>query len=296
METRRRLAVDGRRAVAWSQIRALAQHPAFAPISAKLLEVPATGPSLWPSPDDFNRLWPAASGIRFVDADADASDLHYEEAIVQRGVIATRRNAHDSFNALVWLTFPKTKHAISLRHAKVLADGGEPERKRRSPERDALTLFDEGGAIVLASDDRFINALRRFDWATLFVAERSALAACFKVLVFGHATYEKLCDPYVGITCKALPFVVRQDVIEQPLPHLIASADQLASHAITYATPLSNRRTFTPLPILGMPGWYPDNETPVFYENRDYFRAGYEPTRKLQRAREIHDEQSASAT
>jgi len=28
-----------------------------------------------------------------------------------------------------------------------------------------------------------------------------------------------------------------------------------------------------PLPMLGVPGWWPDNEQPEFYDNTDYFRA-----------------------
>ena len=33
-------------------------------------------------------------------------------------------------------------------------------------------------------------------------------------------------------------------------------------------------RELQPLPVLGVPGWWPDNEAEGFYDNRDYFRPG----------------------
>jgi hypothetical protein len=31
-------------------------------------------------------------------------------------------------------------------------------------------------------------------------------------------------------------------------------------------------KDFLPLPVLGVPGWWPDNESPSFYEDADVFR------------------------
>ena len=33
-------------------------------------------------------------------------------------------------------------------------------------------------------------------------------------------------------------------------------------------------RELSPLPVLGIPGWWPDNERADFYDNTDYFRSG----------------------
>jgi len=33
-------------------------------------------------------------------------------------------------------------------------------------------------------------------------------------------------------------------------------------------------RELSPLPVLGVPGWWPDNERESFYDDADYFRSG----------------------
>ena len=37
---------------------------------------------------------------------------------------------------------------------------------------------------------------------------------------------------------------------------------------------LRSTRELVPLPILGVPGWCPDNTRESYYDNLDYFRAG----------------------
>jgi hypothetical protein len=37
---------------------------------------------------------------------------------------------------------------------------------------------------------------------------------------------------------------------------------------------LSHGRELSPLPVLGVPGWWGGNEQENFYENTDYFRPG----------------------
>ncbi|WP_281246197.1 DUF3025 domain-containing protein [Rheinheimera pacifica] len=43
--------------------------------------------------------------------------------------------------------------------------------------------------------------------------------------------------------------------------------EQIANEAV-----LLDNQQLTPLPLLGVPRWYNDNETAGFYHNTDYFR------------------------
>jgi hypothetical protein len=120
----------------------------------------ACPPDRWPTHADLTR---AAAGVvtsrgepvRFV-VPRDASDRerrYYELHIAQTGEVETRpENWHDLFNALAWIAYPRAKAAINAQHAAIFEERGEAEAKRRSPERDALTLFDEGGVAVVSDD------------------------------------------------------------------------------------------------------------------------------------------------
>ena len=68
--------------------------------------------------------------------------------------------------------------------------------------RDALTLFDENGA-VLDAPPALWEALDARDWHALFVTER-ALWRDARLLVFGHALLEKLVTPRKALTAHVL--------------------------------------------------------------------------------------------
>ena len=38
------------------------------------------------------------------------------------------------------------------------------------------------------------------------------------------------------------------------------------------------KKPFSPLPLLGVPGWWPDNEDPSFYDDASVFRAKRRPS------------------
>jgi hypothetical protein len=133
---------------------------------------------------------------------------------------------------------------------------------QRGPLRDAITLMDENAVLLLAPETVW-RALQSKDWTSLFVTHRRDWASC-QLLIFGHALLEKLLTPYKGITGHVLCL---------PLP------DQLLSNADTDEW-LSNQvsadflrtKPFTPLPMLGVPGWWADNENPEFYADKNVFR------------------------
>ena len=88
----------------------------------------------------------AAGRLRFVDAARLPVDRAYESHIALTAEVPTRDNRHDLFNGLVWLRFPALKRRLNeLQAAEIAAHGVGPVR---GPLRDALTLFDENGALL----------------------------------------------------------------------------------------------------------------------------------------------------
>src|SRR5204863_1751251 len=80
----------------------------------------------------------------------------YEVQVHETGRVETRpESRHDWFNALCWLAFPHTKAVINALHA---AEIPREAGARRGPLRDLLTIFDEGGALVVC-DDEELNRL-----------------------------------------------------------------------------------------------------------------------------------------
>ena len=169
----------------------------------------------------------------------------YEQHIGATGRVPTRDNAHDLFNGLVWLRCPDFKAALNRVH--LAAPPAPPGR--RGPLRDALTLLDESG-LLLAAPRPLRRALESRDWQALFVTHRE-LWQQVQVLVVGHALLEKLLAPRKPLCARVL-FV---DDIEAPaLPEVLVPA------------------LLPPLPVLGIPGWWPSNEVPAFYADEWVFR------------------------
>jgi Protein of unknown function (DUF3025) len=127
--------------------------------------------------------------------------------------------------------------------------------------RDALTVFDENAAIWQAPSV-LQEALRQRDWLALFVTHRSLWSESVLTL-FGHALLEKLCEPRKPITahvwcvpaeCGGASWEQTGAVIAQLEPARLA------------------QRQWHPLPVLGVPGWWPANEVPGFYDDASVFR------------------------
>jgi Protein of unknown function (DUF3025) len=256
----------------WPSLRVPPSVPAFDSVRRAWLSL--ADATEWPTAADLNAAIghcsrPAA--VRFIDAEAVASHEHYEERIVSRSEVVTRRNAHDLFNALIWMTFPKAKRALSERHVSELAKGGLAERRRRGPVRDALTLFDESGAFVLSTDGNHLAALRLGQWDAFFGVDPAIWRTTTRVWVFGHAALDQLRHPFIGLTCRALPLLVSPDELRLDDPSLADWLDTRLA-ALLATEPLHPRQTFCPLPILGVPGWYAGNAEASFYNNTAYFR------------------------
>jgi hypothetical protein len=201
--------------------------------------------------------WPklANGPLRFVDAAERPRGEAYEAFISRTARVPTRDNLHDLFNGLVWLAFPALKRHLNELHARPIARDGIG--CTRGPVRDALTLFDENAALWQAPP-ALVEALRERDWQRLFIAERPAWRAAGTVL-FGHALLEKLCRPRPAITAHAWPVPLGVDVETFMVGAL--TAQRLAA------------RSHLPLPVLGVPGWWPGNQSASFYLDASVFRA-----------------------
>ncbi|HSU77126.1 MAG TPA: DUF3025 domain-containing protein [Burkholderiales bacterium] len=180
----------------------------------------------------------------------------YELRVHETGEIETRpESLHDWFNALCWLAFPRTKACINAMHAAEMPrEGG-----RRGRLRDLLTIFDEGGAIVVCADDALNQLAREFRWKELFWTERERVRQAMRFVVLGHAVLEQARKPWLGITCKAL-FARPDEDADHAAAAWLASRGQGASP-----------RDLAALPVFGYPGWA-QNDRPEFYDDERYFR------------------------
>lgn len=258
----------------------LTASPMFAPLREAGGLLPEVG---WPDievldamADECGRRVVNANGvrIRFVAQEVrpERFEQKFEPAAFLRGEVLVRRfNWHDLFNALVWMTFPTAKAALNARHFEALS---ARQGSRRSAEEDALTLFDEQGVVVLSSEPELLELIRDFRWRELFWQRREAVIKHMRFVLFGHALYEKAMRPYVGMTGKALLFEVPDGALSLERGALVGEIDRIAALRIWGGGHLREGRAFSPLPVLGVPGWWPDNESEVFYDNADYFRPG----------------------
>ena len=196
--------------------------------------------------------------MRFVAQSCLADGQAYEQFIFETGSVPTRDNLHDFFNGLCWLTFPQTKKKLNQLQAQQLAVDGV--QQVRGPVRDALTLFDENAAFLCAPQPLW-DALLARDWRRLFVDLRPLWAEA-QLVLFGHALLEKLVQPRKPITAHVYQ--------AQPAMDSIADLDGWVA-ADLRAEKLAGK-PFAPLPVLGVPGWWPDNENPCFYEDIRVFR------------------------
>ena len=201
--------------------------------------------------------------VQFVPQAELPAGMAYEQYIFDTGRVPTRDGLHDFFNGLCWLQFPLAKRRLNQLQAEQIAQTGiQPVR---GPARDALTVFDENAALLVAPEPLWL-ALQAKDWDAVFGRLRPLWAQASLVL-FGHALLEKLVYPRKPITAHV--FIARAAI------ESIADLD--AWLAQTLSAPLLASKPFAHLPVLGVPGWWPDNTTPEFYADPSVFRAPRRP-------------------
>jgi hypothetical protein len=145
--------------------------------------------------------------------------------------------------------------------------------KSRGPARDGATIFDENSALLVVRDcdagRGLVDALRGHRWREALFERRAAFGADAKVWLFGHALMEKLVAPRKAITAHIWVvfgpdefFALADEAQRGWIDRQVAAS--LAAEALSTAR-------FTPLPVLGLPGWWePQDEE--FYADASVFR------------------------
>jgi hypothetical protein len=157
----------------------------------------------FPPPAALDRVFEGEPPVRFVPATprsrrsrrgpVDVRAIYDARITLDHAVPTRARSWHDLLNALVWGTFPRAKRALHARQHRAIVEripaGACTLPPARTREQDALALVDEGGVVVLASDEREVSFLLRRDPATLgdLIAAHAVDA-----VIFGHAVYESL--------------------------------------------------------------------------------------------------------
>lgn len=243
----------------------------------------------WPEHIDFNHLnaeqnrqivTHSGKQICFVPpmVGKQCFEQKYESRVYLTGQVQTRtKNWHDFFNALVWHIFPLAKSALNQLHYQAQLSESMNGIRHRSALRDAATLFDESGVIVVSSRKTLIQLLKDFEWKQLFWQQRKMVLSSMRFFVFGHGLYEKALNPYAGMTGKGVIFNVKEAFFTQDLSNQLHVIDLMLKPFLLKA--LSSSSDLTPIPLLGYPGWVEDNNIETYYENKKYFRERHQPTR-----------------
>ena len=243
--------------------------PAFAPLRPLLAQ---TQWPIFPTLSMWNALpdppyTTTQKSIQFVDP--TTLTLPYEQAIAQQGKVATRANNwHDCFNACVWFTYPKIKAALNSLHMSALQRTSPPYQ--RCAVRDAATLLDESGVFLPYCDQALGEAFCQRDWQTLFQTYCHRWGNKIEALFVGHANFEKALRPYIGWTAKAWPIKVPAAFFYHTLSQKCQILDDIISTLINQGKLYSTRQLY-PLPLLGIPGWWPLQDE-AFYQDSRYFR------------------------
>ncbi|MDA8453863.1 DUF3025 domain-containing protein [Acidovorax sp. GBBC 3334] len=249
-------------------------QPLFGPASPwlePLAAVGAQGEAQWraglPVADALNRLagacvavpGAAPCGVRFAPQAALEKGMPYEQFVRATGTVPTRDNLHDFFNGLIWLHYPQTKRLLNRWQAEAIAAQGIGAV--RGPLRDAITVFDENGAVLMAPA-ALQEALAARAWRRLFVDLRPLWKEA-RLAIVGHALLEQLAAPRKSLTAHVL--------MGPCTPADTAVLDAWLAGALAPAQ--LREKPFAPLPVLGVPGWCAENENFCFYDDSSVFRS-----------------------
>jgi hypothetical protein len=209
--------------------------------------------------------------IRFVAQSDLPEGVAYEAFISATGGVPTRDNLHDFFNALVWITFPKTKVQLNALQAAEIAKtlaGSDGGLRLRGRVRDAATIFDENAALLITRDPGMADDLRTHRWQNVFVARGPSFWRDNDIQLFGHALMEKLVSPYKAITAHARVLLAPDSYFTTTKSGRRAWADAAMAEQIAGGLDTAG---FMHLPIAGVPDWW-EGQDAAFYADATVFR------------------------
>jgi Protein of unknown function (DUF3025) len=209
--------------------------------------------------------------LRFVPQAALPEGAAYEQFIGATGCVPTRANLHDFFNGLVWQSFPLIKRQLNALQAAQIEAAGVG--KSRGPARDAATIFDENAALLVVCDDEegraLVDALRSHRWREALFERGGQFGGRAQPWLFGHALMEKLVAPRKAITAHASVVYADEGYFRLPHDQQLGWLDRRVCEDLAQGG-LSTSH-FTPLPVLGVPGWWPGQDE-AFYADASVFR------------------------
>jgi len=243
-----------------------------------------------PSETSSNSVLTSGRGqtLKFIAQDDLPAGMAYETFIATTGRVPTRENLHDLFNGSIWLTFPQSKALLNRYQAQAIDEAGISGSRGRV--RDTITVFDENGAILVTTDSAIGDALANFDWQNCLVEPRAlwdtpmqpSPNAQASVYIFGHALLEQLIEPRKPLCAHTLILTVSSAFFSLSIRQRMAELDKILDVKLEEilqdeaVTP----RVFSPLPILGVPHYWPDNADPNFYDDTFVFRSGRRNSKK----------------
>lgn len=226
--------------------------------------------------------------LRFVAQDDLPEGMAYETYIATSGGVPTRDNLHDLFNGSIWLTFPKSKALLNRYQAQAIDEAGISGSRGRV--RDTITVFDENGAVLVTAQPAIGEALANFDWQNALVQPRALwdhpmqpdANAKAAVYIFGHALLEQLVDPRKPLCAHTLILQVDSAFFSLAMPQRMAQLDKILAVRLegVLRDEAVTPRLFSPLPILGVPHYWPDNNQVEFYDDTFVFRSGRRHSKK----------------
>lgn len=233
-----------------------------------------------PTVDELNHMahtyWEGSwKGPVFVEDKCVTDSRYYEQIIAQDNIVPTRENSwHDVFNAFIWILFPQAKKQITQYHYKDIEQFGVHPR---TPRRNHITHFDECGLILavpehyLATGEQILSNLANHQWQASFVDNQSVWGQSVVPIIFGHAIYEMLMAPYIGLTAKWLAVTVPSDFACLSLRAQYQVLDIAIVERLNQFNGLAHKAILKPIPLLGLPGWF-EKQNSAFYQNTRYFR------------------------
>jgi hypothetical protein len=121
----------------------------------------------------------------------DLKQLYDARIALEREVPCLTSSYHDLLNVLAWAAFPRAKRALHARQYRALRawlpSAGSKLPNRRTREQDALTLFDEGGSVLVATPE-LVERLTAAAPRALALGEEPGA----QVVLFGHALMEHI--------------------------------------------------------------------------------------------------------
>lgn len=207
---------------------------------------------------------------------------NYQLRIFFSGEVPSRtENWHDFFNAWTWIFLPRVKSAINKRHFYCLDETIEfPWRLQggnRNREQDMLTLFDEGGLLVVTDDDELWQLVVERRWMSLFVEQSERVYAKMMFIPVGHALFECALNghPHLHASCIRVTANVAQQLKRSDggcSLETLKLIDERAALEIERRTHLRSPDDLHAFPIWGLRGWHPQAGDPSFISDKTHFR------------------------